>query len=200
MPTHTISEVGCTRGLFKAIWRPTSERIWPGENLSEWPEIARALTNWPKFYKNHCAENPWKFSRGLMLSTNTLFFASPLPWYVPCYPLPLYIAPRSYVKPSLKKAFEFDRTQQLISYIVLLSDNAVLEAFTAKRGIIRNSKPIFHHAGMVLALVLLPQFEQPLGWHMKKLTVQRVCRIQWTSFQGQLCNRCLHSQPATNKQ
>ena len=64
-PCPIRSEVGRPRGLFKAIWHPTSERISPGENLSEWPEIARALTNWPKFYKNHCAENPWKFSRGL---------------------------------------------------------------------------------------------------------------------------------------
>ena len=45
---------------------PTSEHIVPGENLSEWPEIARALGNWPKYFKNHRAENPRKISRGLV--------------------------------------------------------------------------------------------------------------------------------------
>ena len=58
-------KVGCQREPFKAIWRPTSERILPGENLSEWPEITRALRNWPKYFKNHRAENPPKISRGL---------------------------------------------------------------------------------------------------------------------------------------
>ena len=70
-PGKIRSEVGGPGGLFKAIGWPTSERILPGENLSEWPEIARALGNWPKYFKNHRAENPRKISRGLTLQGPT---------------------------------------------------------------------------------------------------------------------------------
>ena len=52
-------------GLFKAIGRPTSEPFWPGENLSEWPEIATPLTFRPKFLENHKAQNLREFSLGL---------------------------------------------------------------------------------------------------------------------------------------
>ena len=58
-------EVGGPVYINSPPWPPTSECILPGENLSEWPEIARALRNWPKFFKNHRAENPRKISRGL---------------------------------------------------------------------------------------------------------------------------------------
>ena len=64
-PGPNGSEVGGPRVSHSPSGRPTSDRILPGENLSEWPEIARALRNWPKYFKNHGAENPWKISRGL---------------------------------------------------------------------------------------------------------------------------------------
>ena len=65
-PGQSGSEAGGPGGLFIYMGPPTSERIWPGEISTEGPEIARALTKWPKFFKNHCAENPQKFSRGLL--------------------------------------------------------------------------------------------------------------------------------------
>ena len=74
-PGKIRSEVGRPEGLFKAIGWPTSECILPGENLSEWPEIARALGNWPKYFKNHRAENPRKISRGLVLCHCCCFWA-----------------------------------------------------------------------------------------------------------------------------
>ena len=52
--------------IYNSVWRPTSERIGPGENLSKWPEIARALRFCPKFFKNHWDLNPKKISRGLL--------------------------------------------------------------------------------------------------------------------------------------
>ena len=64
-PGQIRTEVGGPGGLFIYMGPPTSVCIWPGEILTEGPEIARALMNWPKFFKNHCAENPRKFSRGL---------------------------------------------------------------------------------------------------------------------------------------
>ena len=64
-PGNIRSEVGHPIALNSPPGRPTSERILPGENLSERPEIARALGNWPKYFKNHRAENPRKISRGL---------------------------------------------------------------------------------------------------------------------------------------
>ena len=65
-PGKIRSEVGRPGGLFKAIGGPTSELILPGENLSEWPEIAKALMNWPKYFKNHRAKNAQKILRGLL--------------------------------------------------------------------------------------------------------------------------------------
>ena len=64
-PGPNGSEVGGPVYINSPSGPPTLEPFGPGENLSEWPEIARALTNWPKIYKNHCAENPQKISRGL---------------------------------------------------------------------------------------------------------------------------------------
>ena len=64
-PGKICSKVGRPEGLWLTLGPPTSERKLPGENLSEWPEIARALRNWPKYFKNHRAENPRKISRGL---------------------------------------------------------------------------------------------------------------------------------------
>ena len=51
--------------MFIYMGPPTWEHIWPGEISTEGPENARALGKWPKFFKNHCAENPRKFSRGI---------------------------------------------------------------------------------------------------------------------------------------
>ena len=67
-PGQNGPEVGGPEGLWLTTGPPTLGPFWPGENLSEWPEIARALRNWPKFFKNHRAENSRKISRGLLLS------------------------------------------------------------------------------------------------------------------------------------
>ena len=70
---------------------------------------------------------------GMMLNAKTPFLPFPPPILCSLLPPPLYCTKKlPYVKPSLKKAFEFDRTQS-INYIVLFSANAVLEACTAKR-------------------------------------------------------------------
>ena len=66
-PGPNGSEVGGPIYINNPSGPPTSEPFTPGENLSEWPEIARALRNWPKFFKNHKAENPQKISRGLSI-------------------------------------------------------------------------------------------------------------------------------------
>ena len=65
-PGQNGPEVGGPEGLWLTTGPPTLGPFWPGENLSEWPEIARALRNWPKFFKNHRAENSRKISRGLI--------------------------------------------------------------------------------------------------------------------------------------
>ena len=64
-PDQIRSEVGGPGGLFIYLGPTTSERIWPGEISTEGSEIARALGKWPIFFKNHCDQNPRKFSRGL---------------------------------------------------------------------------------------------------------------------------------------
>ena len=76
-PGEIRFEVGRQIALNSPTGRPTSEPFWPGENLSEWPKIARALRNWPKCFKNHRAENPRKISRGLMFRDElTLIFCA----------------------------------------------------------------------------------------------------------------------------
>ena len=60
------SEVGRPEGLWLTTGRPTSERITPGEILSEWPEITTPVWFYPKFLENHTPVNPQKFSRSLM--------------------------------------------------------------------------------------------------------------------------------------
>ena len=64
-PGPNGSEVGRPEGLWLTTGRPTLEPFGPGENLSEWPEIATPLGFWPKFLENHKAQNLRKFSRGL---------------------------------------------------------------------------------------------------------------------------------------
>ena len=49
-PGQSGSEVGGPGGLFIYMGPPTSEPLWPGENLSKMPEIARAVRIWPKFF------------------------------------------------------------------------------------------------------------------------------------------------------
>ena len=49
-PGQSGSEVGGPGGLFIYMGPPTSEPLWPGENLSKMPEIARAARIWPKFF------------------------------------------------------------------------------------------------------------------------------------------------------
>ena len=49
-PGQSGSEVGGPGGLFIYMGPPTSEPLWPGENLSKMPEFARAARIWPKFF------------------------------------------------------------------------------------------------------------------------------------------------------
>ena len=56
-PGPNGSEVGRPIALNSPPGRPTSEPFGPGENLSEWPEIATPLGFWPKFLENHKAQN-----------------------------------------------------------------------------------------------------------------------------------------------
>ena len=65
-PGPNGSEVGCPARLFKVIWRPTSEPFGPGENLSNRPQIARAVRIWPKFFSDDWGRQPWKCSLALM--------------------------------------------------------------------------------------------------------------------------------------
>ena len=51
-PGNLRSEVGRPRVSHSPSGRPTSDRKLLSENLSEWPEIARALRNCPKYFKN----------------------------------------------------------------------------------------------------------------------------------------------------
>ena len=62
------SEVGPPGVSHSPCGRPTSERITPGEILSELPEITTPVRFWPKFLENHTAVNLQKISRGLMYS------------------------------------------------------------------------------------------------------------------------------------
>ena len=59
------SEVGRPEGLWLTPGGPTSERITPGEILSESPEITTPVRFWPKFLENHTAVDLQKISRGL---------------------------------------------------------------------------------------------------------------------------------------
>ena len=63
------SEVGRPVVSHSPSGRPTSERITPGEILSEWPEIATPVWFWPKFLENHTPVNLQKISRSLTDST-----------------------------------------------------------------------------------------------------------------------------------
>ena len=60
------SEVGRPVVSHSPSGHPSSERITPGEILSEWPEITTPVWFWPKFLENHTPVNPQKFSRGLV--------------------------------------------------------------------------------------------------------------------------------------
>ena len=64
-PGPNGSEVWRPEGLWLTLGPPTSEPFGPGEISTEGPEIARALRNWHKYFKNHKAENPQSISRGL---------------------------------------------------------------------------------------------------------------------------------------
>ena len=65
-PGTISSEVGGPEGLFRARGPPTSEHIWPGENLSKMPKIARAARIWPEFFGGYWGRHPRKFSLALM--------------------------------------------------------------------------------------------------------------------------------------
>ena len=49
-PGQSGSEVGGPIYINSPPGPPTSEPLWPGENLSKMPEIARAARIWPKFF------------------------------------------------------------------------------------------------------------------------------------------------------
>ena len=49
-PGQSGSEVGGPIYINSPTGPPTSEPLWPGENLSKMPEIARAARIWPKFF------------------------------------------------------------------------------------------------------------------------------------------------------
>ena len=51
-PGPNGSKVGCPVRLFKVICLLTLEPFGPGENLSNQPEIARAVRIWPKFFSD----------------------------------------------------------------------------------------------------------------------------------------------------
>ena len=61
------SKVGRPEGLWLTPGGPTSERITPGEILSERPEVTTPVWFWPKFLENHTPMNPQKFFHGLAL-------------------------------------------------------------------------------------------------------------------------------------
>ena len=63
-PGPIRSEVGRPGGLWLTSEQTTSERIGPGEILSELPEISPQVRFWPKFLENHTAVNLQKNSRG----------------------------------------------------------------------------------------------------------------------------------------
>ena len=63
-PGPIRSEVGCPEVSHSPPGRQTSERIGPGEILSELPEISTPVRFWPKFLENHTAVNLQKNSRG----------------------------------------------------------------------------------------------------------------------------------------
>ena len=60
------SEVGRPEGLWLTPGGPASERITPGEFLSELPEINTPVRFWLKFLENHTAVKLQKISRGLL--------------------------------------------------------------------------------------------------------------------------------------
>ena len=79
--------------------RPTSERITPGEILSEWPEIDTSVWFGPKFLENHMPVNPQKISRGLAARVPFALFFTPL------YFLPRHFMPLAELSPHKKSCF-----------------------------------------------------------------------------------------------
>ena len=69
-PGQNGPEVGGPVRLFKVIWRPTSEPFWPGENLSDWPQIAKAVRIWPKLFSDDCCRQTPKFSLALLFTSS----------------------------------------------------------------------------------------------------------------------------------
>ena len=65
-PGLVRSEVGRPGGPWLTTGRPTSERVGPGEILSELTEIATLVKFWPLFLEDQRAVNLQKNSRGLM--------------------------------------------------------------------------------------------------------------------------------------
>ena len=61
-PGQSGSEVGGPIYINSPTGPPTSEPLWPGENLSKMPEIARAVRIWPKFFGGYWGRHPRKFS------------------------------------------------------------------------------------------------------------------------------------------
>ena len=59
------SEVGPPGVSLSPSGRPTSERITPGEILSELPEITTPVRFWPELSENHASVYLQKISRSL---------------------------------------------------------------------------------------------------------------------------------------
>ena len=55
---------------------PTSEPLWPGENLSKMPEFARAARIWPKYFGGYWGRHLRKFSLALVLTYELLLVLS----------------------------------------------------------------------------------------------------------------------------
>ena len=61
-PGQSGSEVGGPIYINSPTGPPTSEPLWPGENLSKMTEIARTARIWPKFFGGYWGRHPQKFS------------------------------------------------------------------------------------------------------------------------------------------
>ena len=73
-PGQNGPKVGCPVRLFQVIWLPTSEPFWPGENILNQPEIARAVRMWPTFFSDDLGRQPQKFSLALRALGNEFSF------------------------------------------------------------------------------------------------------------------------------
>ena len=79
-PGPNGSEVGRQITLNSLTGHPTSVPFCPGENLSKWPEIARAARICPKLFSGDWGRHPRKFSLALLHSACCLYLPSVYLW------------------------------------------------------------------------------------------------------------------------